>query len=157
MSFFWGDEYIALPADANPWILKDLITQGAYVLSEPQDVGMKKAKAVIVASGSEVALALRAQELLAQDGIGVRVVSMPSSTVFDRQPVEVKSAVLPQGLPRIAVEAGVTDFWWKYGCSAVVGIDSYGESAPAGVLFKHFGFTPENVADTVRAVLAKKG
>ena len=143
-----------------PYLPKDSadeITQGAYVLSEPQDVGMKKAKAVIVASGSEVALALRAQELLAQDGIGVRVVSMPSSTVFDRQPVEVKSAVLPQGLPRIAVEAGVTDFWWKYGCAAVVGIDSYGESAPAGVLFKHFGFTPENVADTVRAVLAKKG
>ena len=76
-----------------PYLPKDSadeITQGAYVLSEPQDVGMKKAKAVIVASGSEVALALRAQELLAQDGIGVRVVSMPSSTVFDRQPVEVK-------------------------------------------------------------------
>ena len=64
-------------------------------------------------------------------------------------------SVLPAGIPRIAVEMGVTDGWWKYGCAAVVGIDSYGESAPAPVLFKHFGFTPENVADTVRAVLAK--
>ena len=82
---------------------------------------------------------------------------MCSSDLFDRQDTRYKKAVLPPGLPRVAVEAGVTDFWWKYGCAAVVGIDSYGESAPAGVLFKHFGFTPENVADTVRAVLAKKG
>jgi transketolase len=74
--------------------------------------------------------------------------------VFDRQPEAYKRAVLPDKLPRIAVEAGVTDGWWKYGCAAVVGIDRYGESAPGGVLFKHFGFTPQNVADTVRKVLA---
>jgi len=84
------------------------------------------------------------------------VVSMPSTTVFDRQPVAYKKAVLPANLPRIAVEAGVTDGWWKYGCAAVVGIDTYGESAPAGVLFKHFGFTTENVVATVRKVLSLK-
>ncbi len=132
------------------------IAKGAYVLAEPDEVGVRgKARAVIIATGSEVQLALKAQELLAQQGIGVRVVSMPSTTAFDRQSVAYKRSVLPEGLPRIAVEAGVTDFWWKYGCAAVVGIDSYGESAPANVLFKHFGFTPENVADTVRAALAR--
>jgi transketolase len=103
-----------------------------------------------------VPLALHAQMQLAVSGIAVRVVSMPSTSVFDRQSVDYKASVLPAGLPRIAVEMGVTDGWWKYGCAAVVGIDTYGESAPAGVLFKHFGFTPENVADTVRAVLQNK-
>ena len=133
------------------------ISRGAYVLSEPAQVGQKKkAQAVIIATGSEVQLALRAQELLAMKNIAVRVVSMPSTTAFDRQTVAYKSEVLPKGLPRVAVEMGATDGWWKYGCAAVVGIDTYGESAPAPVLFKHFGFTPENVADTVRAVLAKK-
>ncbi len=138
---------------------KDLgdISRGAYVLSEPADIGLKgKAQAVIIATGSEVQLALKAQELLAAQKIAVRVVSMPSTTTFDKQSVAYKSSVLPAGLPRVAVEMGVTEGWWKYGCAAVVGIDSYGESAPAPVLFKHFGFTPENVADTVRAVLAKK-
>jgi transketolase len=98
--------------------------------------------------------ALHAQAQLAVQGIAVRVVSMPSTTVFDRQPEPYKRGVLPDRLPRIAVEAGVTDFWWKYGCDAVVGIDRFGESAPGGVLFKHFGFTPQNIADTVRKVLA---
>ena len=139
---------------------KDLsdIAKGAYVLSEPADLGLKKkAQAVIIATGSEVQLALKAQELLAKEhGIAVRVVSMPGTTRFDRQSAAYKKAVLPAGLPRVAVEMGVTDFWWKYGVSAVVGIDSYGESAPAPVLFKHFGFTEQNVADTVRAVLAQQ-
>ena len=125
----------------------DAINKGAYVLAEPSEVGMNKsAQAVIVATGSEVQLALKAQALLAERKIAVRVVSMPSTTTFDRQSVAYKSAVLPKGLPRVAVEMGSTDGWWKYGVSAVVGIDTYGESAPAGVLFKHFGFTPENVA-----------
>ena len=132
------------------------ISKGAYVLAEPAEVGLnKKAQAVIIATGSEVQLALRAQELLAARKIAVRVVSMPSTTTFDKQSTAYKNAVLPTGVPRIAVEMGVTDGWWKYGCAAVVGIDSYGESAPAPVLFKHFGFTPENVADTVRKVLKK--
>ncbi|CAB5645238.1 Transketolase 1 [Comamonas aquatica] len=128
----------------------DHIANGAYVLSEPKDVGLKgKAQAVIIATGSEVQLALAAQKQLAAQKIAVRVVSMPSTTTFDKQDVAYKTSVLPAGLPRIAVEMGVTDFWWKYGCAAVVGIDTYGESAPAPVLFKHFGFTAENVAATV--------
>ena len=132
------------------------ISKGAYVLAEPSEVGLKKkAQAVIIATGSEVQLALKAQELLASRKIAVRVVSMPSNTTFDRQSAAYKMAVLPTGVPRIAVEMGVTDGWWKYGCAAVVGIDSFGESAPAPVLFKHFGFTPENVADTVEVVLRK--
>ena len=137
----------------------DDIACGAYVLSEPKDVGLKgkKAQAVIIATGSEVQLALAAQKLLAERKIAVRVVSMPSTTTFDKQDVKYKKAVLPAGLPRIAVEMGVTDFWWKYGCAAVVGIDSYGESAPAPVLFKHFGFTAENVADTVQVALQNAG
>ncbi len=135
----------------------DAISKGAYVLAEPTEVGLKKKpQAVIIATGSEVQLALHAQKVLAERKIAVRVVSMPSTTTFDKQSADYKSAVLPAGLPRVAVEMGSTDGWWKYGVSAVVGIDSYGESAPAPVLFKHFGFTPENVADTVQSVLAKK-
>jgi transketolase len=134
----------------------DDIAKGGYVLAEPGEVGLaKKPQAVIVATGSEVQLALHAQSLLAAERIAVRVVSMPSTTVFDRQPAAYKAAVLPPGLPRVAVEAGVTDYWWKYGCAAVVGIDTYGESAPAAQLFKHFHFTAENVAATVRRVLGR--
>ncbi len=134
----------------------DGISKGAYVLAEPSEVGLnRKAQAVIIATGSEVQLALHAQQELAQLRIAVRVVSMPSTTVFDRQPVAYQTSVLPKGLPRIAVEMGATDGWWKYGCAAVVGIDTYGESAPAPALFKHFGFTPENVVATVRKVLGK--
>ncbi len=133
------------------------ISRGAYVLSEPADVGLKKeAQAVIIATGSEVQLALAAQKMLAEKKVAVRVVSMPSTTTFDRESVKYKKSVLPEGLPRVAVEMGVTDFWWKYGVAAVVGIDSFGESAPAPVLFKHFGFTPENVAATVREVLKQQ-
>ncbi|MDA8444232.1 transketolase [Paracidovorax valerianellae] len=132
------------------------ISRGAYVLSEPADVGIKKkAQAVIIATGSEVQLALKAQQLLATRKIAVRVVSMPSTTTFDREDTKYKQSVLPAGIPRIAVEMGVTDGWWKYGCAAVVGIDTFGESAPAPVLFKHFGFTEENVADTVQAALRR--
>ena len=134
----------------------DGIAKGAYVLAEPSEVGLRrKAQAVIIATGSEVQLALHAQSLLAARGIAVRVVSMPSTTVFDRQSAAYKVSVLPPRLPRIAVEMGATDGWWKYGCAAVVGIDTYGESAPAEVLFKHFGFTAENVAETVRHALRK--
>ena len=133
------------------------ISRGAYVLSEPSDIGLKKkAQAVIIATGSEVQLALKAQRLLAERKIAVRVVSMPSTTTFDKEDAKYKSSVLPAGLPRVAVEMGVTDFWWKYGCAAVVGIDTFGESAPAGVLFEHFGFTAENVANTVQVALQKR-
>ncbi len=132
------------------------ISKGAYVLAEPSEVGMNKTHAVLIATGSEVQLALAAQKLLAERKIGVRVVSMPSTNVFDRQSAMYKQMVLPANLPRVAVEMGSTDGWWKYGCAAVVGIDTYGESAPAPVLFKHFGFTAENVADTVHAALLKQ-
>ncbi|MDB5954935.1 transketolase [Ramlibacter sp.] len=127
----------------------DRIARGAYVLAG----GDEAPDAVIIATGSEVQLAIQAREQLAAEGVAVRVVSMPSTTTFDRQDRDYKAEVLPADVPRIAVEAGVTDFWWKYGCAAVVGIDTFGESAPANVLFKHFGFTADNVADTVRAVL----
>jgi transketolase len=137
----------------------DDIAKGGYVLAEPSEVGLKKkAQAVIIATGSEVSLALHAQQLLAARKVAVRVVSMPSTTVFDRQSRAYQASVMlcnskGRGVPRIAVEMGVTDGWWKYGCAAVVGIDTYGESAPAPVLFKHFGFTAENVAATVLRAL----
>ena len=126
------------------------VRRGGYVLS---DAG--EAKAAIIATGSEVPLALAAQQQLAAEGIAVRVVSMPSTNVFDRQEAGYRTSVLPKGLPRVAVEAGVTDFWRKYvGLEgAVVGLDSFGESAPAGELYKHFGITAEGVAAAVKSVL----
>ncbi len=129
------------------------IRRGGYVLSDAAG-----REGVIIATGSEVALAIGAQKALADDGIAVRVVSMPCTSVFDRQDPAWKAAVLPRGIPRVAVEAGVTDFWRKYvGASTrrgvVVGIDRFGESAPAGVLFKHFGFTVEHVVAAVKSVL----
>ena len=133
----------------------DQIARGAYVLAEPVDAGLKKKpKAVIIATGSEVQLALKAQALLAQQyQLPVRVVSMPSTTTFDRQDADYQAEVLPSKLPRIAVEMGSTGGWWKYRVAAVLGLDTYGESAPAPVLFQHFGFTPENLASVVRAAL----
>ncbi len=134
----------------------DVITKGAYILAEPAEVGLKKKPvAVLLATGSEVQLAMLAQAELARLKIPVRVVSMPSNTVFDRQDPKYQKEVLPAKLPRIAIEAGVTSGWWKYGCAAVIGLDTYGESAPAGVLFKHFGFTTDNVVATVRTVLGR--
>ena len=135
----------------------DAINKGAYVLAEPSEVGMKKkTQAVLIATGSEVQLALQAQAVLAARKIAVRVVSMPSTTTFDLQSDAYKTSVLPAGVPRIALEMGSSGGWWKYGCAAVVGIDTYGESAPAPALFQHFGFTPENVADTVQSALQRK-
>jgi transketolase len=135
----------------------ELIARGAYVLAEPGEVGVRrKLQAVLIATGSEVQLALNAQQMLAADGIAVRVVSMPSTTVFDRQRRGYQESVLPPGVPRIAVEMGATDGWWKYRCAAVVGIDTFGESAPAPALFKHFGFTVDNVVATVVAVLNRQ-
>ncbi|MBN8763842.1 MAG: transketolase [Thiobacillus sp.] len=126
------------------------IAKGGYVLKDAAG-----AKAVIIATGSEVELAVKAADALAAEGIAVRVVSMPSTNAFDRQDAAYKAGVLPKGLPRVAVEAGVTDFWRKYvGLEgAVVGIDSFGESAPAPALFKHFGITTEAVVAAVKGVL----
>ncbi len=127
------------------------IRKGAYILSEAAN---GKPQAMIIATGSEVGLAMDAQKALAQEGIHVRVVSMPSTNVFDRQDQAYKDSVLPKGSKRVAVEAGITGFWYKYvGLEgAVVGIDTFGESAPAGDLFKHFGFTVENVVQAVKRV-----
>jgi transketolase len=126
------------------------IEKGAYVLSEAPG-----ARAVIIATGSEVGIALEAQKQLAAAGTPVRVVSMPSTSVFDRQDAAYRNSVLPAQLPKVAVEAGVTDYWRKYVGTegAVVGIDRYGESAPAGELFKHFGFTPDNLIKAVRSIV----
>jgi transketolase len=130
----------------------EAIRRGGYILSEAAGA---PPRAVVIATGSEVALALAAQKLLAQDGAPVRVVSMPSTTTFDRQDAAYRDSVLPRGLPRVAVEAGVTDYWRKYvGLEgAVIGIDRFGESAPAGELFKHFGLTPERIAAAVKSLL----
>ncbi len=127
------------------------VARGGYVLSEAAD-----AKVTLIATGSEVELAVAAASALKAEGIAARVVSMPSTDVFDRQDAAYKASVLTKGLPRVAIEAGVTDFWYKYvGLEgAVVGIDTFGESAPAGVLFKHFGFTVENVVAKVKLVIA---
>ncbi len=129
------------------------VKRGGYVLADAPG-----AKAAILATGSEVPLALAAQKQLADAGIAVRVVSMPSTNVFDRQDAAYRAAVLPKGMPRVAVEAGVTDFWRKYvGLEgAVIGIDCYGESAPAGELYKYFGITSEAVAAAVKQVLSQE-
>jgi transketolase len=127
------------------------IRRGGYVLVEPAGTP----QAVIIATGSEVSLAVEAQKLLMQEGIPVQVVSMPSTTVFDRQDTVYRDSVLPPLIPTVAVEAGAPDLWHKYvgRTGAVVGINRFGESAPAGELFKLFGLTPERVAKTVRALL----
>jgi transketolase len=134
------------------------IRRGAYVLADWNGAGERRA--VIIATGSEVALAMGARDALAAEGIAARVVSMPCTSVFDAQDTAYKASVLPRGVPRVAVEAGSTDGWRKYvgaaddSRAAVVGLDTFGESAPAAVLFKHFGFTAENVAAAVRRVVA---
>ena len=127
------------------------IKRGGYVVS----AAAGQAQAVIIATGSEVELALNAQMSLAEHGIAVNVVSMPSTNVFDQQDTAYKLSVLPANLPKVAVEAGVTDGWYKYvGLNGkVVGLNRFGESAPAEQLFKEFGFTVENVVNTVKSVL----
>ena len=129
----------------------DGVRRGGYILKDAKD-----AKVILIATGSEIELAVKAADELTAQGIAVRVVSMPSTDVFDRQDAAYKAGVLQHGVPRVAIEAGVTAFWYKYvGLEgAVIGIDTFGESAPAGVLFKHFGFTVENVVNKVKLVLA---
>ena len=131
------------------------IRRGGYILADAP-----APRAVIISTGSEVQLAMAARAALAGEGIAVRVVSMPSTSVFDRQDSAYRASVLGTGTPRVAVEAGVSDFWRKYVGAvdsrhgAVIGIDRYGESAPAGDLFKFFGFTVELVAGAVKRVIA---
>ena len=128
------------------------ITRGGYILSDSEG----QPEAIIIATGSEVELAVKAAEELRAAGKKIRVVSLPSTNIFDAQDAAYKESVLPAAVTnRVAVEAGVTDGWWKYvGTNGkVVGIDRFGESAPAGQLFKEFGFTVENVVKNVEAVL----
>lgn len=134
-----------LPKDQNQI---NNIAKGGYVIH-----AVKNPELVLMATGSEVGLAMEVAKRLATLGKQVNVVSMPSTTTFDQQSQAYKSEVLPTGVPRIAIEAGVTDFWWKYGCAAVHGIDTFGESAPAGVLYQHFGLTAENIEKTALNVL----
>ncbi|GAB4061061.1 transketolase [Uliginosibacterium sediminicola] len=126
------------------------IRKGGYVLADAAD-----AQGVLIATGSEVGVALAAQKLLAEQGVAVKVVSMPCTRLFDLQDAAYKSAVLGKALPRVAIEAGVTDGWYKYvGLEgAVVGLDRFGESGPGGALFKQFGFTAERVAETLKSLL----
>lgn len=132
-----------------------LIRRGGYVLSDCAS----PAQAVLIATGSEIKLALDAQKALSEAGVKVRVVSMPATSVFDRQDKAYRESVLPRGIARVAIEAGVSDFWRKYvgavdsGQGAVIGIDRFGESAPAGELFKFFGFTVDHVVATVKEIL----
>jgi transketolase len=134
------------------------IARGGYVLADFPHAGTRRA--VAIATGSEVPLALAARDALASEGMAVRVVSMPCTQRFDAQDAAYRASVLPRGVPRVAVEAGVTGFWRKYvGAAddpraAVVGIDSFGESAPASALFKHFGITAERVAEALRGASA---
>ena len=122
------------------------IRRGGYVLSDRTD-----AVGVILATGSEVSLAMAAQQLLDARNISVRVVSLPSSSVFDRQEPGYRDLVLGHGTTRIGVEAGVTRWWGQYGCTAALGVDSFGESAPAPQVYEHFGLTAGKLADLVQA------
>ena len=151
-----GPSALCLSRQNLPFVSRDAVTieaikRGGYVISEAKG----PAKAVIIATGSEVDLALKAQAALAQEDIPVRVVSMPNTNAFDRQDAAYKASVLGGDLPRVAIEAGVTDGWWKYvGLDGrVIGLDRFGESAPAGVLFKEFGFTVANVVSAVESLL----
>ena len=126
------------------------IRRGAYVLKD-----VEKPRVILIATGSEIELAMKSAQLLSDEGIAARVVSMPCTDVFNRQDQAYKDSVLLKNIPRVAIEAGVSDFWFKYvGLDgAVIGIDTFGESAPAGALFKHFGFTTEKVVAAAKSVI----
>jgi transketolase len=128
------------------------VEKGAYILADTQK---GKVDVLLVASGSEVSLALAAREQLAQEGIQARVVSMPSFELFDEQPLEYQEKVLPKNIPAVSIEAGVTLGWDKYLGSkhAVIGLDRFGASAPYKTLFEQFGFTVANIVAQVKELL----
>jgi transketolase len=127
------------------------IANGGYVLVD----GGGAPQCVLIATGSEIALAVEAAKALAEQGRRIRVVSMPCTDLFDAQPQQYREAVLPPGVPCVAIEAGVRDGWWRYVGSrgAVIGMNTFGASAPAKQLFEHFGFTRDNVLRTVEGLL----
>ena len=152
-----GPSSLALSRQNLPFVKRDAATvaairRGGYVLADADG-----ARAIIIATGSEVGIALAAQKTLAEGGLPVRVVSMPCTSLFDRQDAAWRDAVLPRALPRVAIEAGVTDTWRKYvGLDGdVVGIDRFGESAPAPDVFKFLGVDAEHLVEAVRRVAAR--
>jgi transketolase len=141
----------ALPPMTRTEAQRTDIAKGGYVLSDSTGTP----ECVLIATGSEIGLAVDAAKALAEKGRRVRVVSMPSTDLFDAQTREYRDGVLPPGVPRVAIEAGVTDGWWRYVGTdgAVIGMHSFGASAPAKQLFEHFGFTKDNVIRTVEGLL----
>jgi transketolase len=131
------------------------LERGAYVLGE--DPAGKLPDVALLATGSEVAVAVEAQKLLAADGVRARVVSMPSFEIFASQPEEYRAAVIPAGVPRVGVEAARTLYTWsQFGCAEAVGLDHYGASGSHKILFETFGITPKAVAAAAKKCLAKK-
>jgi transketolase len=141
-----------LPRATADSAMAQRIRRGGYLLS-----GMAGAEAIILATGSEVALALAAQAELAVEGVATDVVSMPCTARFDRQPATYREQLLPLHLPAVAVEAAQPDFWHKYvgRDGAVIGVSTFGESAPAGDLYRHFGITAERIAQEARRLLGR--
>ena len=132
----------------------DNISRGGYVLRDSSG----DPDAILIATGSEVALAVAAAQRLAGEGIDTRVVSMPCTSVFESQDAEYRDAVLPPGVSaRVVIEAGATAGWWRYAGTSgkVIGIDRFGKSAPAGELFEYFGFSVDNVVDTTKSIVTK--
>jgi transketolase len=150
-----GPSSLALSRQNSAFVPRDAtaiaaIRRGGYVLADAPG-----ARAVILATGTEVALALAARKTLGESGIPVRVVSMPCTSLFDRQDAQWRDSVLPKGVPRVSIEAGVTDFWRKYvGLEgATVGVDRFGESAPAPEVYKYLGVTAEHLVAAVKSVV----
>ncbi|MGK3138227.1 transketolase C-terminal domain-containing protein, partial [Pantoea trifolii] len=128
------------------------VARGGYVLKDSEGTP----ELILIATGSEVELAVSAYEQLTAEGRKVRVVSMPSTDAFDKQDAAYRESVLPKAVAaRVAIEAGIADYWFKYtGLNgAIVGMTTFGESAPADQLFKEFGFTVENVVNTAKSIL----
>jgi transketolase len=155
-----GPSALLLSRQALPSMRRDAqqeadIARGGYVLSE----SALPLRVVLIATGSEVSLAMQAQTLLAEEGIGARVVSMPCTNLFDRQHGTWRHGVLPPAVPRVAVEAGHPDFWRKYvGLEgSVVGIAEFGESAPGPALFEHFGITAAHIAEAASSRFRNDG
>jgi transketolase len=151
-----GPSALALSRQALPFVKRAApaiaaIRRGGYVISE----SARRAQAAIIATGSEVSIALAAQKSLAEAGIAVRVVSMPCTSIFDRQDAAWRESVLPKGLPRVAIEAGVSDYWRKYvGLEGeVIGVDRFGESAPAPDVYKFLGIDAEHLVAAVKRVV----